>query len=120
MPPGIRLPSRGAEPGSTTGELACGHLFILCLLHAGAQTSVGSVACRLDRLRLTGLMTVGLNSPDETDVRSGYATLTRLAADLGVAQLSMGMSGDFEWAVAEGATMVRLGSAVFGPRAPAD
>ena len=51
MPPGTKLPSRGAEPGSTTGEQASGYLFILCLLHAGAQASVGSVACRLDRLR---------------------------------------------------------------------
>ena len=32
-------------------------------------------------------------------------------------ELSMGMSGDFEWAIAEGSTMVRIGSAIFGPRA---
>ena len=69
-----------------------------------------------DRLRLTGLMTIGLNSPDATAVRAGYAQLRGLAQGLGLAELSMGMTGDFALAIAEGATIVRLGSAVFGPR----
>lgn len=75
-------------------------------------------------LQLTGFMTVGLNSDDERAVRRAYANLRelrdRMAADLGLAttelHLSMGMSGDLEWAVAEGATIVRLGTAIFGPR----
>lgn len=80
---------------------------------------------RLARLRLRGLMTIGLNSPDKEAVRSGYRALARLrerlvtqgrvdAAD--VRELSMGMSGDFADAIAEGATIVRIGSAVFGRR----
>jgi hypothetical protein len=44
--------------------------------------------------------------------------LTRIADDLGLAERSMGMSDDFEDAVAEGSTMVRVGSALFGPRVP--
>lgn len=79
----------------------------------------------LDGLRLTGLMTVGANSPDESVVRAGYARLRALRdavlasgapGSTGASGLSMGMSGDLEWAVAEGATVVRLGTAVFGAR----
>jgi PLP dependent protein len=78
-------------------------------------------------LRVRGYMTIGLNSSDLSAVRVGYRALTAfrnhaLARGLEGAELatelSMGMSGDFAAAIAEGATMVRIGSAVFGPRAP--
>ncbi|MCG2803295.1 MAG: YggS family pyridoxal phosphate-dependent enzyme [Cellulomonas sp.] len=76
----------------------------------------------LPGLRLLGFMTVGANSPEADLVRTGYARLAdirdRTIAE-GVAtatELSMGMSGDLELAVAEGATLVRVGTAVFGPR----
>jgi uncharacterized pyridoxal phosphate-containing UPF0001 family protein len=80
------------------------------------------------RLTVRGFMTVGLNSPDSAAVRAGYRTLAALrdtAISDGVpgaenaTELSMGMSGDFADAIAEGATIVRLGSAVFGERPPA-
>ena len=75
-------------------------------------------------LQLAGFMTVGLNSPVEADVRAAYAQLRGIrdeaAARLGVEEadlaLSMGMSRDLEWAIAEGATIVRLGTAIFGAR----
>jgi PLP dependent protein len=82
---------------------------------------------QLDGLRLRGLMTVGANSPDDDVVRAGYALLRRLRDDVlssgapgtdVATELSMGMSGDLEAAVAEGATVVRVGTAVFGSRAP--
>lgn len=83
----------------------------------------------LDRLRLRGFMTVGANSPDEREVRAGYAVLRDLRDKVlhsgehgtdGAVELSMGMSRDLEVAVAEGATVVRVGTAVFGARpAPA-
>ncbi len=75
-----------------------------------------------DRLRVRGLMTVGLQSADEAAVRASYRELREVrdrTADVigaGLRVLSMGMSGDLEAAVAEGATLVRVGSAVFGPR----
>jgi uncharacterized pyridoxal phosphate-containing UPF0001 family protein len=50
------------------------------------------------------------------DPRPAFAALRELARHLDLAQLSMGMTADFEAAVAEGATIVRVGSAVFGPR----
>jgi pyridoxal phosphate enzyme (YggS family) len=89
---------------------------------ADAVAVVQQVAAH-DRLRVRGLMTVGLQSPDEAAVRGSYRSLRELrdrAADVvgtGLPVLSMGMSGDLEAAVAEGATLVRIGSAVFGARA---
>ena len=79
----------------------------------------------LPHLHLRGLMTIGLNSDNEQAVRAGYAALRSLAeviatsGDAGTeacTDLSMGMTNDLEWAVAEGATTVRVGRAVFGER----
>lgn len=88
---------------------------------------VGLVAAVADapRLVLRGFMTIGLNSPDRAAVRLGFRELAGIrdrALDeqwpgaTRATELSMGMSGDYPDAIAEGATMVRLGSAVFGPR----
>ena len=54
--------------------------------------------------------------PRATEVRRCFRDVASLAASLGLSELSMGMSADFELAVAEGATIVRLGTALFGPR----
>ena len=75
-------------------------------------------------LQLAGFMTVGLNSPVEADVRTAYAQLrdirdeaaVRLSIEEAELALSMGMSRDLEWAIAEGATIVRLGTTIFGAR----
>ncbi len=62
-----------------------------------------------------GLMTVGrTGAPD--DARAGFAELAGLADRLDLPVRSMGMTGDFEVAVREGSTMIRVGSALFGPR----
>jgi pyridoxal phosphate enzyme (YggS family) len=88
---------------------------------------LATAVAALDGLRLRGLMTVGAHSPDDAVVRGGYALLRRLRDDLlrsgapgtdAATELSMGMSGDLEAAVAEGATVVRVGTAVFGSRPP--
>ena len=71
-------------------------------------------AARTAGLEVAGLMTV---APAGVDPRPSFAALAALAGRVGVPELSMGMSGDFEAAIAEGATMVRVGSALFGPRA---
>jgi pyridoxal phosphate enzyme (YggS family) len=68
-------------------------------------------------LEVVGLMAVGPLGPAEA-ARPGFRSLTALADQLGLAQRSMGMSGDLEVAVQEGATMVRVGTALFGPRPP--
>ena len=64
-------------------------------------------------LPVIGLMCI---PPVEEDAAPHFAFLAKLAADNGLDQLSMGMSGDFELAVKFGATHVRVGSAIFGAR----
>jgi pyridoxal phosphate enzyme (YggS family) len=66
----------------------------------------------LPGLDLAGLMAI----PPPGETRPHFAALRRLAESLGLAGLSMGMSDDFEAAVEEGATVVRVGTALFGTR----
>lgn len=71
----------------------------------------------VDELRHLGLDVRGLMClADRSDPRPSFRRLASLARDLGLDELSMGMSGDFEAAVEEGSTIVRLGAALFGPR----
>ena len=70
----------------------------------------------LPNLELRGLMTVAPFVVDPEEVRPVFRTLRALRDRLGLAELSMGMTGDFEVAIEEGATMVRIGRAIFGPR----
>lgn len=69
-------------------------------------------------LRLTGLMTVPPWSEDPEQSRPYFARLREIAEDFGLAGLSMGMSHDLEAAIEEGATWVRVGTALFGRRRP--
>lgn len=71
-------------------------------------------ACRGEYgLCVAGLMAI---PPDGHDPKPHFALLRTIAARNGVEKLSMGMSGDFEIAIAQGATHVRIGSALFGAR----
>ena len=67
-------------------------------------------------LDVTGLMTVGPTDMDVVKTRAAFRLLSQMAADLGVQQLSMGMTDDVEIAVEEGSTLVRVGTALFGER----
>jgi pyridoxal phosphate enzyme (YggS family) len=73
-------------------------------------------------MRLDGLMTIGPLTEDEAKVRRAFARLremaleARLKSGLSLSVLSMGMSDDFEWAILEGSTRVRVGTALFGAR----
>ena len=95
----------------------------------GDALGLAAAAAALPRLEVRGFMTVGLNSRDESAVRAGYARLRHIrdaalvGAENGTSprlanawELSMGMSSDFEWAIAEGATIVRVGTAILGHR----
>jgi pyridoxal phosphate enzyme (YggS family) len=66
-------------------------------------------------LNIVGLMCI---PPDQVPPGPYFAQMAGLAQHAGVSQLSMGMSGDFEVAIAMGATHVRIGSALFGTRPP--
>ena len=80
--------------------------------------------CRsCERIRVTGLMTVPPASADPEASRPVFAALRELRAELcdrpgggALRELSMGMSADFEVAIEEGASIVRVGTAIFGPR----
>jgi pyridoxal phosphate enzyme (YggS family) len=75
-------------------------------------------------LKLEGLMTVGPLTDHEPQVRNAFGRLremasrARLESGLPLPVLSMGMSGDFEWAILEGSTCVRIGTSLFGAREP--
>ncbi len=79
---------------------------------------------QLPGLRLDGLMCMARFGADERELHATFAGLRKLAEEAArqleapLPELSMGMSDDFEVAIAEGATMVRVGSAIFGPRLP--
>ena len=93
--------------------------------------ALATAVAALPGLRLTGFMTIGahLEGSTEQTVRAGFARLRGIRDEVlasgapgtdAASELSMGMTGDLELAIAEGATIVRVGTAVFGPRpAPA-
>jgi pyridoxal phosphate enzyme (YggS family) len=70
----------------------------------------------LPNLDVRGLMKVAPLVADAEAVRPVFRRLRRLAESLGLRELSMGMTDDFEVAVEEGSTLVRIGRAIFGPR----
>ena len=80
-------------------------------------TSLAAAVAALPRLRLRGLMAIPAPGSD-----SGFARMKALyeslAPQFGFDTLSMGMTDDMEQAIAAGATMVRIGTAIFGPRVP--
>ena len=87
----------------------------------GAERALADVISALPRLRLRGLMAIPEPTDDEALQRRRYALLRRLSEGLSSAghrldTLSMGMSDDLEAAIAEGATIVRVGTAIFGAR----
>lgn len=78
----------------------------------------------LPHLKVQGLMTIGPFTDDDTLIRQSFRQLKRLFEELKAASLpnvemeilSMGMSGDYEIALQEGANMLRIGTSIFGPR----
>lgn len=71
--------------------------------------------CEAHGLDVVGLMGVGVPGPPEHS-RAPFARLVALADELGLAERSIGMSGDWQVAVEEGATILRVGAALVGPR----
>jgi pyridoxal phosphate enzyme (YggS family) len=90
-------------------------------LHPLVESLLGA---NIAGLSLRGLMTIGRLDAGPADTQRAFADLRTLRDDVvpkfglpAFRELSMGMTGDFEAAIAEGATMVRIGSAIFGERA---
>ena len=89
---------------------------------ASEALAVARAVAALPRLRLRGLMAMPAPASTFADQRARLARLRRLqerliAEGLALDTLSMGMSDDLEAAIAEGSTLVRIGTAIFGPRA---
>lgn len=87
----------------------------------GEERALARAIAALPRLKLRGLMAVPEPAPDAKLQRQRFALLRTLRDGLGTAgfaldTLSIGMSDDLESAILEGATMVRVGTAIFGPR----
>jgi pyridoxal phosphate enzyme (YggS family) len=90
-------------------------------MHIADMFSVASAVSELPRLRLRGLMAVPALSDTFEQQRRPFAQLRELqeklaASGLAMDTLSMGMSADLEAAIAEGTTLIRVGTAIFGPR----
>jgi hypothetical protein len=89
-----------------------------------ALADAAAEVMEMEHLRLSGLMTVGPLTDDEAEIRSAFALVRRLFEEVQTSTgklgdfryLSMGMSGDFSLAIAEGANLLRIGTALFGPR----
>jgi pyridoxal phosphate enzyme (YggS family) len=96
----VKLSSEPAKAGAAPGEVPA-------LVEAIRGCS---------HLRLLGLMTMPPWSEDAEKSRPYFARLRELAGQNGLQHLSIGMSHDLEVAIEEGATMVRVGTALFGPR----
>lgn len=98
------------------------------LVQVALSDEPGRAGCRLSEvpelatratdagLVVEGLMGVGPATGGPEAARQGFRRLRRTADEMGLGTVSMGMSGDVPVALAEGATMLRLGTALFGPR----
>ena len=115
-----KISRRAVARGITVGVL-------LEVNESGEESKSGCAPSHaIDGIELQGLMTIGAHVYDETVIRRGFSHL-RKTRDLILAsgepgtdrcrELSMGMTGDMELAIAEGSTIVRVGTAIFGERA---
>ena len=111
------------ELAQTLDRRAAAPQDILVEVNVGGEASKSGVApvelpallrgmSALEKIRCRGLMCI----PPPGRSVPGYRLLAKLAKDHGLPELSMGMSDDFEEAIAEGATIVRVGTALFGAR----
>jgi hypothetical protein len=94
----------------------------------GFQQEIVNTACELvenlSHLEVHGLMTIGPFTDDKSRITKSFTSLRNLSEELNkyssakikMNYLSMGMTGDFEIAIGEGSNLVRIGTAIFGPR----
>jgi len=113
----VNLTGLASQHGFALGELGPG---------ASGRTGLARSMASIQALRVEGLMGIGPLTSQAYASRAAFARLRQLRDELEqeagqpLPELSMGMSADLESAVAEGATLVRVGTALFGERRPAD
>ncbi|MGD1822871.1 MAG: YggS family pyridoxal phosphate-dependent enzyme [Pleomorphochaeta sp.] len=87
-----------------------------------AIKEAAELAIELDNVKLTGLMTIGPLYGDDKDIRAAFKLVKNIKDKLEkelsyeIKELSMGMSGDYEIAIEEGSTIIRVGTKIFGNR----
>ena len=77
---------------------------------------VAARAADYPNVRIRGIMAMATNTDDEARVRADFRAAHEVLLRTGLSELSMGMSGDWRIAVSEGATIIRIGSSIFGSR----
>ena len=114
---GVQVIHRGEDLVEDLGRFTLGEV-----MHVHDSIEQFAALNQLPRLEIHGLMTIAPYTPTPERARPVFRRLRELKAEceqlLGapLPQLSMGMSGDFEVAIEEGATLVRIGTALFGAR----
>ncbi len=84
--------------------------------------SIAEAVSDMKNLKLEGIMSIGPNTNDQIEIKKSFIETAKIldiineSLKLNLTELSMGMSGDFTIAIKEGATIVRIGSAIFGNR----
>ena len=134
---GVDNGALAAQIDRVAAECGCSPSILLEVNVSGEGTKFGFPPDRLraeiagllalPRVKILGLMTMAPYASDPLESKPYFAALRRLRDDLeqqtgrALPELSMGMSGDFETAIGEGSTLVRVGTAIFGdrPRNPA-
>ncbi|MCL0087193.1 YggS family pyridoxal phosphate-dependent enzyme [Dehalococcoidia bacterium] len=96
----VNIAGEASKSGFSTGEVF------------SAMKEIG----RMPKLEIKGLMTIAPLASDPEEVRPVFRRLRELRNSMGLDHLSMGMTDDFEVAIEEGSTMVRIGRAIFGER----
>ena len=118
-----------AQELSRRAHAASRRLNVLLQVNLGDEPQKGGVAvaelkrlhevvAALPNLSVRGLMAIPPATGEPEQARPYFRRLRELRDELGLEHCSMGMSADYEVAIEEGATMVRVGTAIFGPRAP--
>ena len=77
---------------------------------------VAAHASEYPNVRIRGIMAMATNTDDEARIRADFRAAREVLRRTGLTELSMGMSGDWPIAVEEGATIIRIGSSIFGSR----
>ncbi|HNX98109.1 MAG TPA: YggS family pyridoxal phosphate-dependent enzyme, partial [Candidatus Aminicenantes bacterium] len=117
---------RAKQPVEVFLEINCGGEESKSGFHPAQLPTLLPALANLERVRITGLMTIPPPGPDSAGSRPYFRQLRSLQGTLNesripaiaIDQLSMGMSDDYPVAVEEGATLVRIGTALFGRRRP--
>ena len=113
------------DKSTNTEQTQMQTLKLLFEIHTGEKSKAGFANEHAEKLKLqvTGFMTMAPFTEDRTQIRKSFASLRELSERMQkrfpffcFTELSMGMSGDFEIAVEEGSTMVRVGTSIFGTR----